>query len=417
MNRRAKYDLVRIVNNDIFEVIINNGGHLADVFRSLDQSDNQYRIGTKDIKTKYLDEFVAMFTDVLNNNYRTRSKGVNYITDNFAPKIPGKSNEVKPEPLNVSQKNAESSGKVVRIAMGEQNRKDIQAGVKTTTLRSQSQIDKIGLQKGESAMMNVMGSNYVVTYRGMLSVEEAGGIGKVIKSEGLSTTKSEENPYPVQYDGKTYYAKYKQTVNFLLGQGGLGVYDIRKPLLGEKSQETSKKMMNIYAGTNENAHLSNFANRPFTVYSKSEGNNHTFNTVEGAFQAAKLGFTNSYLENGKLDANQKDILERLKVATGAEAKRIGRTIQDLNVESWDENASAIMKRMLIRSFEQNPQALKSLMATGNATLTHTQDKGKWGAEFPKLLMEVRDELSSAANSNITQEDVDNFENPCKKSGE
>ena len=36
--------------------------------------------------------------------------------------------------------------------------------------------------------------------------------------------------------------------------------------------------------------------------------------------------------------------------------------------------------------------MAKLLATGNATLTHTQDKGKWGTEFPKLLMEVREEL-------------------------
>jgi len=51
-----------------------------------------------------------------------------------------------------------------------------------------------------------------------------------------------------------------------------------------------------------------------------------------------------------------------------------------------------MKALIKASFEQNPQALQRLLATGNATLTHTQDKGKWGTEFPKLLMEVREEL-------------------------
>jgi hypothetical protein len=51
-----------------------------------------------------------------------------------------------------------------------------------------------------------------------------------------------------------------------------------------------------------------------------------------------------------------------------------------------------MKKLLLESFEQNPDALAKLLATGNATLTHTQDKGKWGTEFPRLLMEVRGEL-------------------------
>jgi hypothetical protein len=53
-----------------------------------------------------------------------------------------------------------------------------------------------------------------------------------------------------------------------------------------------------------------------------------------------------------------------------------------------------MKDLIKESFEQNPEALAKLLATGNATLTHTQDKGKWGTEFPRLLMQVRDELRS-----------------------
>lgn len=44
------------------------------------------------------------------------------------------------------------------------------------------------------------------------------------------------------------------------------------------------------------------------------------------------------------------------------------------------------------SFEQNPQALKKLLATGNATLTHTKG-GDWAEAMPRLLMEVRDELA------------------------
>ena len=37
----------------------------------------------------------------------------------------------------------------------------------------------------------------------------------------------------------------------------------------------------------------------------------------------------------------------------------------------DKTASNIMKSLLKASFEQNPQALQRLLATGNATLTHT----------------------------------------------
>ena len=42
-----------------------------------------------------------------------------------------------------------------------------------------------------------------------------------------------------------------------------------------------------------------------------------------------------------------------------------------------------MKIGIKASFEQNPDALKMLLATGNAELTHTQDTSKWGTAFPK----------------------------------
>jgi len=57
-----------------------------------------------------------------------------------------------------------------------------------------------------------------------------------------------------------------------------------------------------------------------------------------------------------------------------------------------------MKQLLKESFEQNPQALQILLSTGNATLTHVQDNSKWGNEFPRLLMEVRDELKKKQDS-------------------
>jgi hypothetical protein len=73
---------------------------------------------------------------------------------------------------------------------------------------------------------------------------------------------------------------------------------------------------------------------------------------------------------------------------------LGRQIKSVDTKDWDKDSSIVMENLLIESFDQNPDALAKLLATGNATLTHTQDKGKWGTEFPKLLMEVREELRS-----------------------
>jgi predicted NAD-dependent protein-ADP-ribosyltransferase YbiA (DUF1768 family) len=163
-----------------------------------------------------------------------------------------------------------------------------------------------------------------------------------------------------------------------------------KPTVAPTTQSSTslpraETKINIYASTGENAELSNFANRPFLTTG-----NLKFNTVEGAFQYWKVLFTDGAYTIEEADA----LLEKLQNATGAEAKKIGRTIKNLNTAKWDAYSSRGMKKLLLESFEQNPDALAKLLATGNATLTHTQDKGKWGTEFPKLLMEVRDELKT-----------------------
>lgn len=156
------------------------------------------------------------------------------------------------------------------------------------------------------------------------------------------------------------------------------------------ASEQPSETINIYAGTGENADLSNFAIRPFTISGdKPESSiriGGNFQTVEGAFQAQKLVFSSMS------DDEKEAVKKRLETASGSQAKSIGRKIKDLNTVSWDKASSDIMKDLLLESFSQNPEALNKLLSTGDATLTHTQDKGKWGTEFPKILMEVRDEL-------------------------
>lgn len=173
------------------------------------------------------------------------------------------------------------------------------------------------------------------------------------------------------------------------------------------ADEQPSETINIYAGTGENADLSNFAVRPistadfgesFENWEKPEliynvlmslGVNNTYQTVEGAFQASKIYYS---------DTNQNVIPElrkKLMVASGAEARLLGRSIKGLNKEAWDRDSSDIMKILLIVSFKQNPNAAQRLLSTNNATLTHTQDKSKWGTEFPRILMEVREELRNA----------------------
>ncbi len=162
---------------------------------------------------------------------------------------------------------------------------------------------------------------------------------------------------------------------------------------------------------------------------------HHFDSVEQAFQYYKMMLLESITDSlnysvstGAIEAlrkgksvNRKLLLNRaneiLQSQSASNARSLGRRnlgLQDIisqfgtiatakEIESsifkiWDERSSKLMKDLLRASFEQNPQALQRLLDTGNATLTHIQDKGKWGKEFPKLLMEVRDELRKKQDS-------------------
>ncbi|MDR1172568.1 MAG: hypothetical protein LBL24_08960 [Bacteroidales bacterium] len=89
---------------------------------------------------------------------------------------------------------------------------------------------------------------------------------------------------------------------------------------------TNTSTINVYAGTNEHAELSNFAYRPFKVESVVTGSYVTFNTVEGAFQAQKLSYTNLSTKETA------DIETSLMTAKGNEAKSIGRNIKGVNTK-------------------------------------------------------------------------------------
>lgn len=180
----------------------------------------------------------------------------------------------------------------------------------------------------------------------------------------------------------------------------------------ESASQELQTVTNVYAGTSENANLSNFALRPF------ETRIGKFDTVEGAFQAAKIYYTNGtkYLtrdDKGKptgLTEEGKSVIRRLMTASGSEARSIGRNISDLNTKVWDENSTNFLEDFMRRSFEQNPQARKELTNTGNSTITH---KNKQGVEqdngrFSSILTKIRDEFKSLLpnpNSNKIEQHI------------
>lgn len=168
--------------------------------------------------------------------------------------------------------------------------------------------------------------------------------------------------------------------------------------------QTNDRPVNIYFGSGENINLSNFAIRPF-VHTFEDGTQKTFQSVEQAFHYIKGALF------AKQDANSTILNDIMNTTSGPELRRLGRNIKELDVTKWDANSSDVMKQLLKESFEQNPQSAQRLIDTGNATLTHNQDKSKWKTEFPRLLMEVRDELRKSQNvssqDNTTQNDNSN----------
>lgn len=165
--------------------------------------------------------------------------------------------------------------------------------------------------------------------------------------------------------------------------------------------------VNIYAGTGENADLSNFAIRPFTHHF-NDGSVKEFQSVEQAFQYIKASkFADTRSNDGNTRPSGKSIqAEIMDTTTGSQLRSLGRQIKNLNVQAWDRSSSFVMKQLLRESFEQNPQALQRLLSTGNSILTHIQDNGKWGNEFPRLLMEVRYELKKKQDSYKVKNDQD-----------
>ena len=148
-----------------------------------------------------------------------------------------------------------------------------------------------------------------------------------------------------------------------------------------RPQNTQTESINIYAGTGENAHLSNFAIRPFT-HTWGNGNTMQMQSVEQAFQIAKAA-----------TAKDTESIRKMQQTTdGATLRKLGKAVKGLDVAQWDANKANWMKAFIKESFMQNPKALEQLLATGNATLTHNQDRSAWGQMFPQILMQVREEL-------------------------
>lgn len=136
----------------------------------------------------------------------------------------------------------------------------------------------------------------------------------------------------------------------------------------------------------KNGILSNLAPR------KVKFNGITYPSVEAAWQAQKLSYSNMPAKEKKL------VLLSLQASDGLVARNIGsdpKVIKNLNTEKWDSVKDGLMHDIIKASLEQNKDVMKLLLSTKDAKLTHLKAslRSEWRTKFPKILSDVRSELA------------------------
>ena len=226
-------------------------------------------------------------------------------------------------------------------------------------------------------------------------------------------------------------------------------------LESEKAVE-NESSINIWHSTGEHAELSNFAERPFILEYDDEAPNMKYyeeslwNIIERAFameqsgvpvdkqKASIVDLLSPYLDAVEDEYGEgiytymkfesveqafqfikslflpveaiestpttQSILTEIHWETsGSKLKSLGRKykLSPKGVEAWNSIKADVMKFLIKESFKQNRKALRELLATKNTRLTHIQDRSEWRTLFPKLLMEVREELRREEASKYT----------------
>lgn len=276
----------------------------------------------------------------------------------------------------------------------------VQQGKATTTIRNAGYHKEF--YRGDGIYKTEKGNLVDIAYKGKVKLEGDNVVGK-----DITYTKDEFGKAEGFTDWAGFVKDSKYAGKTLQEGKEVHLYDISPvkadeplPVPQPKSLPSidSSRKINIYAGSGENAHLSNFANRKFTIGGSE------YSSVEQYFQLQKFEIA-GVMEFDYDAKNAQQIADKIhevadkisKTTDGAKLKKLGNTKiagVTFNEKMWDRFGKEAMKEAIKASFEQNPAALKSLLDTGNAELTHTQDKTKWGEEFPKLLMETRDELAA-----------------------
>jgi ribA/ribD-fused uncharacterized protein len=132
----------------------------------------------------------------------------------------------------------------------------------------------------------------------------------------------------------------------------------------------------------ENWWLSNFYPAPFTVH------NITYKTSEHYFQAHKF----------KIHSDE--FYQVVNAPDPGTAAKLGRSLPIFDgPEHWENQKDSVMWVALVKKFEQNPELIEKLKATGAEEIVECSPKdGYWGYgpdkqgknQLGKLLMDLRD---------------------------
>lgn len=155
----------------------------------------------------------------------------------------------------------------------------------------------------------------------------------------------------------------------------------------------------IYSTQMPYTNLSNFAERPFKTKLRNGGQIVDVDSVEQAFQMAKLVFV--HLHGGIDRASMMNLFKQMITAKGAALKALGSS-KNLSMSSqikaeWDKISDQVLKVMMEKSFlaDANSNARAELLRTGNAQFTHNFENGnpiEKSTRFQDALKEIRDKI-------------------------
>lgn len=128
-----------------------------------------------------------------------------------------------------------------------------------------------------------------------------------------------------------------------------------------------EKFIFFYSPDDENGYLSNWYEAPFTY-----AYNHYF-CSEQYMMAQKARAFDDHASFEKIMASHDP---------GA-IKRLGRAVSNYDSETWDKIRYQIMRRGIRAKFQQNPELLEKLLATGMSVLVEASPRDDvWGVKMP-----------------------------------